>query len=173
VGAGAVATGLLEQVRETAGIAEAQAKKTSGPGEVSMTLNVNGKDRALKAEPRVTLLDALRNRLDTTGAKKVCDRATCGACTVLMDDQVVYSCTVLAIEAQGHKIVTPEGLGTPEKMHAVQDSFVEHDAHTGVHRRDVRVRPRSPQGDARGRARRARRQSVPLRDVRGDYPGGV
>lgn len=128
VGAGAVATGLLEQVRETAGIAEAQAKKTSGPGEVSMTLNVNGKDRALKAEPRVTLLDALRNRLDTTGPKKVCDRATCGACTVLMDDQIVYSCTVLAIEAQGHKIVTPEGLGTPEKMHAVQDAFVEHDA---------------------------------------------
>jgi xanthine dehydrogenase YagT iron-sulfur-binding subunit len=76
----------------------------------------------------VTLLDALRNRLDTTGAKKVCDRATCGACTVLMDDQVVYSCTVLAIEAQGHKIVTPEGLGTPEKMHPVQQAYVDHDA---------------------------------------------
>ena len=128
VGAGAVATGLLQEVRESAGIVDAQTKKTSGPGEVSMTLNVNGKDRTLKAEPRVTLLDALRNRLDTTGAKKVCDRATCGACTVLMDDQVVYSCTVLAIEAQGHKIVTPEGLGTPEKMHPVQQAYVDHDA---------------------------------------------
>ena len=62
VGAGAVATGLLEQVRESAGIAQAQSKSTAGPGEVSLTLNVNGKDQTLKAEPRVTLLDALRNR---------------------------------------------------------------------------------------------------------------
>jgi xanthine dehydrogenase YagT iron-sulfur-binding subunit len=128
MGAGAVATGLLQEVRESAGIAEAQTKTTSGPGEISMTLNINGTDRTLKAEPRVTLLDALRNRLDVTGAKKVCDRATCGACTLLMDDQVVYACTVLAIEAQGHKIVTPEGLGTPDKMNATQAAFVEHDA---------------------------------------------
>jgi len=128
MGAGAVATGLLEEVRESSGIAEAQSKATSGPGEVSITLNVNGKDRTLKVEPRVTLLDALRNRLDVTGAKKVCDRATCGACTVMMDDQVVYGCTVLAIEAQGHKIVTPEGLGTPDKLHPVQSAFIDHDA---------------------------------------------
>jgi xanthine dehydrogenase YagT iron-sulfur-binding subunit len=128
VGAGAVASGLLQEVRESAGIAEAQTKKTAGPGEVPLTLNVNGKDRTLSAEPRVTLLDALRNRLDVTGPKKVCDRATCGACTVLLDDEVVYACTVLAIEAQGHKIVTPEGLGTPEKMNATQAAFVDHDA---------------------------------------------
>ncbi len=127
VGAAGVATGLLHEARESAGVAEA-ASATLGPGEVPLTLNVNGKDMTLKAEPRVTLLDALRNRLDVTGPKKVCDRATCGACTVMMDGDVVYACTVLAIEAQGHKIVTSEGLGTPEKMHPTQAAYVEHDA---------------------------------------------
>ncbi len=127
VGAAGVATGLIREVTGAPEVAEAAAA-TSGPGEVPLTLNVNGKDMTLKAEPRVTLLDALRNRLDVTGPKKVCDRATCGACTVMMDGDVVYACTVLAIEAQGHKIVTSEGLGTPEKLHPVQAAYVEHDA---------------------------------------------
>jgi xanthine dehydrogenase YagT iron-sulfur-binding subunit len=127
VGAAGVATGLVRELRESTGVAEAAVSK-SGPGEVPLTLNVNGKDMTCKAEPRVTLLDALRNRLDVTGPKKVCDRATCGACTVMMDGDVVYSCTVLAIEAQGHKIVTAEGLGTPEKLHPTQAAFCEHDA---------------------------------------------
>jgi xanthine dehydrogenase YagT iron-sulfur-binding subunit len=79
-------------------------------------------------EPRVTLLDALRNHLDLTGAKKVCDRATCGACTVLVGGQPIYSCTLLAIEAQAAEITTIEGLGTPDRMHPIQAAFVEHDA---------------------------------------------
>lgn len=128
VGAGAVATGFLHEVRESSGIAEAQAKKTTGPGEVTFKLNVNGKDRTVNAEPRVTLLDALRDRLDVTGSKKVCDRATCGACTMMVDGEIVYGCTMLAIEAQGRKIVTPEGLGTPDKLAPVQQAFVDHDA---------------------------------------------
>lgn len=128
VGAAGVATGLVHELHDSPGVAEAQSMAVSGPGEVPITLNVNGKDMKTNVEPRVTLLDALRNRLDVTGAKKVCDRATCGACTVMMDGDVVYACTVLAIEAQGHKIVTAEGLGTPDKLSATQSAFVEHDA---------------------------------------------
>jgi hypothetical protein len=75
-----------------------------GPGAVPITLQINGKAHSLKVEPRVTLLDALRNQLDLTGAKKVCDRGVCGACTVIMDGHPVYACNVLAIEAEGHTL---------------------------------------------------------------------
>ncbi len=100
-----------------------------GPGEVEMTLRINGKSHSLKAEPRVTLLDALRNRLDYTGAKKVCDRATCGACTVIVDGSAIYACSVLAIEAQGRDIQTIEGLASRSGgMHPVSEAFVSNDA---------------------------------------------
>ena len=126
-GAGTVATGLLSP----AALHEAQAAEKTGvlgPGEMAITLKVNGRNHQLKVEPRVTLLDALRNRLDVTGPKKVCDRGTCGACTVLVDGQPIYSCSMLAVEAEGRTITTVEGLGTPEKMNAVQKAFVKHDA---------------------------------------------
>ncbi len=106
----------------------AQEAKVVGPGEVAVTLRINGQERALNIEPRVTLLDALRNRLDLTGAKKVCDRGTCGACTVLVDGHPVYSCSMLAIEAQGREITTIEGIGTPSRLNEVQKAFVAHDA---------------------------------------------
>ena len=99
-----------------------------GPEDTPITLNINGRRRKLDVEPRVTLLDALRNRLDLTGAKKVCDRGTCGSCTVLVDGEPVYSCSILAVEAAGRKITTVEGLGSPEQMNAVQEAFVENDA---------------------------------------------
>jgi xanthine dehydrogenase YagT iron-sulfur-binding subunit len=99
-----------------------------GPGPVPVTLEVNGRPRRLEIEPRVTLLDALREHLDTTGAKRVCDRGTCGACTVLLGGRTVYACSVLAIEAQGQPIETVESLGTPERLHPLQAAFVEHDA---------------------------------------------
>jgi xanthine dehydrogenase YagT iron-sulfur-binding subunit len=98
-----------------------------GPGPVPVTLTVNGKRLTGAVEPRVTLLDALREQFDITGPKRVCDRAECGACTVLIDGRAVYSCTTLAIEAQGKEIVTPEGLGG-ERPHAVQSAFVNNDA---------------------------------------------
>jgi xanthine dehydrogenase YagT iron-sulfur-binding subunit len=103
-------------------------EKTFGPGAIPVTLNVNGKPLQLNLEPRVTLLDALRNHSSLTGTKEVCDRATCGACTVLFDGQPVYSCMKLAVEAQGHAITTVEGLATDGELTPVQKAFVEGDA---------------------------------------------
>lgn len=105
-----------------------------GPGPVSMTLRINGELKKLAIEPRVTLLDALRNHLDLTGAKKVCDRGTCGACTIIVNGKPTYSCSVLAIEVAdrggkpGADIRTIEGLAPEGKLHAVSTSFVENDA---------------------------------------------
>jgi xanthine dehydrogenase YagT iron-sulfur-binding subunit len=127
IGVSSAAAGVITAVRP---IAEAAANDQGvvGPGGVPVTLKVNGQSKKLNVEPRVTLLDALRNRLDTTGPKKVCDRATCGACTVLLDGKPIYSCTMLAIEAEGHEITTVEGLGTADKLSAMQKAFMEHDA---------------------------------------------
>jgi len=99
-----------------------------GPGKAPVVLMVNGKKLTAQLEPRVTLLEALRNNFDLTGAKNVCDRGTCGACTVLMDDKPVYACSVLAIEAQGKKITTVEGLTEGDNLTPVMQSFVDHDA---------------------------------------------
>lgn len=100
----------------------------AGPGAVPITLQVNGKTHHLKLEPRVTLLDALRDELDLTGAKKVCDRGVCGSCTVFVDRKPVYACSIFAIEAQGHAITTIEGLGSEKNLHPVMTAFVNHDA---------------------------------------------
>jgi len=99
-----------------------------GPGKVPMTFNVNGKTYKASLEPRVTLLDALRDSLDITGPKRVCDKAECGACTVLLDDKTVYACSMLAIEAQGKKITTVEALMENGKLHPIQQAFVDNDA---------------------------------------------
>jgi len=123
----AVSTGLLA-APEAGAAAPGHSPGVVGPGAVPITLQINGKSHHLKVEPRVTLLDALRNQLDLTGAKKVCDRGVCGACTVILDGRPVYACNVLAIEAEGHRIETIEGLGTPGDLHPVMAAFVEHDA---------------------------------------------
>ena len=107
--------------------AAGQDVKVHGPNKVSITLDINGKKQAATIEPRVTLLDTLRNDLDTTGAKRVCDRGTCGACTVMMYGKAVYSCSILAIEAQGKKITTVESLAQNGKLHPVQQAFVDND----------------------------------------------
>jgi xanthine dehydrogenase YagT iron-sulfur-binding subunit len=99
-----------------------------GPGSVKLTLEVNDAKMITTVEPRVTLLDALRNYLDVTGCKRVCDRGTCGACTVMVDGKPIYSCTMLALEAQGKKIRTAEGLVDGEKLDAVPAAFVQSDA---------------------------------------------
>jgi xanthine dehydrogenase YagT iron-sulfur-binding subunit len=125
IGGGALGTGILEREAEAAPQAGSQSL---GPGAVPITLKINGKSHNLTLEPRVTLLDALRNHLDLTGAKKVCDRATCGACTVMVSGKVVYGCSVLAIDAQGKDIQTIEGLSTGTRLHPVSQAFVNHDA---------------------------------------------
>jgi len=111
------------------GVAEAQTSGVAplGPGPVPITLTINGKRHQLTVEPRVTLLDAMRDHLDHTGLKRVCDRGSCGACTAIVDGRTAYSCSMLAIEAQGKDIRTIEGLTEGTVLHPVQQAFVAHD----------------------------------------------
>jgi xanthine dehydrogenase YagT iron-sulfur-binding subunit len=103
-----------------------------GPGAVPVTLKVNGAEVRVKVEPRVTLLDALRDHLkigsqefvDLTGSKRACDRGSCGACTMILDGKTVYSCTTLAIEAEGREIRTVEGLAKDGQLHPLQEEFI-------------------------------------------------
>lgn len=124
--AAVAATAQVEAVAQE--LSKANAEQTYGPGAVPITLNVNGKELKLQVEPRVTLLEALRNHSNLTGAKEVCDRATCGACTVLLNGTPIYSCSKLAIEAQGHEITTIEGLAKDGKLSPVQEAFIAQDA---------------------------------------------
>ena len=114
-------TGVLESTAEA-------ASAVAGPAAVPITLTINGKPHKLTVEPRVTLLDALRNHLDMTGSKRVCDRGTCGACTVIMNGKAIYACSVLAIDAQGKQIQTIEGIAAPGQLHPVSAAFVANDA---------------------------------------------
>ena len=108
---------------------EAQAgPRVIGPGDVPVSLTVNGKRLELRIEPRVTLLDALRNRADLTGNKRVCDRGSCGACTMIVDGRTAYSCSTLAIDVQGKQIRTVEGLAGADTLHPVQQAFCDVDA---------------------------------------------
>jgi xanthine dehydrogenase YagT iron-sulfur-binding subunit len=124
VGAGGIAAGVI-----TPSEADAQtAGRTLGPGAVPIKLTINGRTHTLEVEPRVTLLDAARTRLGLTGLKRVCDRGTCGACTMIIDGRTIYSCSTLAIEAQGKNIRTVESLASGAALHPVQKSFCAHDA---------------------------------------------
>lgn len=95
---------------------------------VEVTLHVNGKDRRLSIDARTTVLDALREHLKLTGSKKGCDHGQCGACTVLIDDRRVVSCLTLALAAEGQEITTIEGLATDDRLHPMQQAFVDNDA---------------------------------------------
>jgi xanthine dehydrogenase YagT iron-sulfur-binding subunit len=105
----------------------AQEQPTLAPGEVQVRLRINGQPQTLNVEPRVTLLDALRERLNLTGSKKGCDHGQCGACTVLVDGQRVYACLSLAVMQEGREITTIEGLATETELHPVQAAFIEQD----------------------------------------------
>ncbi len=122
IGGGALGSGLLENE------AIAAPPAVAGPAAVPITLTLNGKPVKVTVEPRVTLIDALRNYLDMTGAKKVCDRGTCGACTVIMGGKTVYACSILAVDAVGKNIETIEGLATGNNLHPVSRAFVDNDA---------------------------------------------
>jgi aerobic-type carbon monoxide dehydrogenase small subunit (CoxS/CutS family) len=99
-----------------------------GPEAVTLELNINGAVRQITVEPRVTLLEALRDHLGLYGTKLVCDREACGACTVHLDDSPVTSCMILVTDARGHRVTTIEGLGSGAGMHPIQHAFVENDA---------------------------------------------
>jgi xanthine dehydrogenase YagT iron-sulfur-binding subunit len=136
VGAGSLATAVVAGVSDTA----AQGPAAIGPDEVAVTLTINGQRHQLRVEPRVTLLDAMRTRLDITGQKRVCDRGACGACTVIIEPpndaksassgpggRTYYSCSMLAIEAQGRNIRTVDGLAKGNALHPVQQAFCDAD----------------------------------------------
>lgn len=101
--------------------------QTSEVGNVNVKLRVNGKEYPLQIEPRVTLLDALRDRIGLTGTKKGCDRGQCGACTVLVNGNRVNSCLSLAIMYDDAEITTVEGLARGNELHPVQAAFIKHD----------------------------------------------
>jgi len=96
---------------------------------LAVTLRVNGEDRDLRIDPRMTLLDCLRDVLRLTGTKKGCDHGQCGACTVHIDGRRANSCLALAGAYSGSAIVTIEGLGSPQGLHPMQEAFLEHDAY--------------------------------------------
>jgi xanthine dehydrogenase YagT iron-sulfur-binding subunit len=98
-----------------------------GKGEMMITLNINNQPRKINIEPRVTLLDALRERLGLVGSKKGCDHGQCGACTVLVDGQRIYSCLSLAVMQEGKQITTIEGLTQGDVLHPVQAAFIDND----------------------------------------------
>ncbi len=98
-----------------------------GTDTVDVTLRVNGTARALKIEPRVTLLDALREYIGLTGSKKGCDHGQCGACTVLVNGRRINSCLTLALMHEGDDITTIEGLAKGDELHPVQAAFIKHD----------------------------------------------
>jgi xanthine dehydrogenase YagT iron-sulfur-binding subunit len=110
------------------GSARLRADDRAVPGELQLRLRVNGALRELWLDPRVTLLDALRERLGLTGTKKGCDQGACGACTVLADGRRVLSCLMLAVTCEGRDITTIEGLGDEGGLHPVQRAFVACDA---------------------------------------------
>jgi xanthine dehydrogenase YagT iron-sulfur-binding subunit len=94
---------------------------------LDITLRINGKPQALSVEPRVTLLDLLRERLQLTGTKKGCNYGECGACTVHLDGRRVNACMVLAVQADGREVTTIEGLAQGDVLHPVQQAFIDHD----------------------------------------------
>jgi xanthine dehydrogenase YagT iron-sulfur-binding subunit len=135
-GAAAAVAGLFGVAPRSADAADARQNplpaaaidERLGPDAQAMGLRVNGVARTVTVEPRVTLLEALRDHLGLTGTKLVCDRGACGACTVTLDGNPVTSCMMLAADARGHEITTIEGLGGAAAMHPVQREFVAADA---------------------------------------------
>jgi xanthine dehydrogenase YagT iron-sulfur-binding subunit len=120
----AVLTGQATAVLDEAQAAQAEPEVLSGTREI--TLKLNGKDHTCAVEPRTTLLDALRHRLDVTGPKRVCDRGSCGACTAIVDGDPIYSCTTLAVSCRGKTIETLESFDTGER--GVPHAFHQNDA---------------------------------------------
>jgi xanthine dehydrogenase YagT iron-sulfur-binding subunit len=108
---------------------KAYAANLEQPAMSKVTINVNGKPRALDVDTRATLLDALREHLQLSGTKKGCDHGQCGACTVIVDGRRINSCLTLAVMHEGSEVTTIEGLGMPDKLHPMQAAFIKHDGY--------------------------------------------
>ncbi|PYT13843.1 MAG: hypothetical protein DMF51_09830 [Acidobacteria bacterium] len=128
IGSGAIGAGLLAAEPPHRPAPAKAAGATLGPGPVALGLKVNGQTQTVRVEPRVTLLDVLRDRLDLTGTKKICDRGECGGCAVLLDGRPVYSCMMLALDARGRSITTIEGIAPKSGLHPLQQAFIDRDA---------------------------------------------
>jgi len=125
--AAATATAVVGVVPAAA--APESSSMTHDPAPVPIRFEVNGEGRELALDARTTLLDALRDHLHLTGAKKGCDHGQCGACTVMVNGVRINSCLTLAVMHEGDKITSIEGLGTPDRLHPMQAAFVKHDAY--------------------------------------------
>lgn len=126
--AGAAGSALVP-ITARAATQDGGAPATRDPGlPVDVTLHVNGKEKRLRIDARTTVLDALREHLKLTGSKKGCDHGQCGACTVLINDRRVVSCLTLALAAEGQEITTIEGLATDDRLHPMQQAFIDNDA---------------------------------------------
>ncbi|WP_271621713.1 (2Fe-2S)-binding protein [Bradyrhizobium sp. CCBAU 51745] len=126
--AGAAGSALVP-LTARATVQEARAAVAQDPAlPVDVTLRVNGQEKRLSLDARTTVLDALREHLKLTGSKKGCDHGQCGACTVLIGDRRVVSCLTLALAAEGQEITTIEGLATDDRLHPMQQAFIDNDA---------------------------------------------
>jgi xanthine dehydrogenase YagT iron-sulfur-binding subunit len=129
LGASAAATAIADRVTAAAPPAPVAAGPTIlGPDPVEITLKVNGKEMRTKVDPAATLLQTLRLNLNLTGSKEICDRGSCGGCSVLIDGKLMVSCMMLAVDAVGSQITTVEGLEKNGKLDPVQEAFIRHDA---------------------------------------------
>jgi xanthine dehydrogenase YagT iron-sulfur-binding subunit len=127
-GSGAVIAGKSASDAEAA-VATSAAPQSSSPALVHVVLKVNHTEHELMIDPRMTLLDTLRERLHLTGSKKGCDQGQCGACTVIVNGRRMTSCLTLAVMHEGHDITTIEGLGSPANLHPMQAAFIKHDGY--------------------------------------------
>jgi len=125
---GAGAAAVAGSVAPSAARAEDAGVRRLGPDAVEVRFTLNGEKRVVAAEPRVTLLDALRDRLDLTGSKRVCDRGACGACTVHVNGRTANACMLLLVDVEGAEVTTIEGLARNGALHPVQAAFVAQDA---------------------------------------------
>ena len=124
---GMLAAGAVTAALTVAPQVQAEARTQPSPATMPVSFTVNGKRRDLQLDTRTTLLDTLREHLHLTGTKKGCDHGQCGACTVIVNGQRINSCLSLAVQHQGDKVITIEGLGTPGDLHPMQAAFVKHD----------------------------------------------
>jgi xanthine dehydrogenase YagT iron-sulfur-binding subunit len=123
---GAALSGVAEAAQQ--GVGTSIADDVLGPDPAPVTLNINGRDLQLRVDPAATLVEVIRNDLGLTGTKIGCDRGACSACTVWLDGEPASSCMTLALDARGRRITTIEGLAEGDKLHPLQQAFVDHDA---------------------------------------------